>query len=174
MFPKAHAAAYVIGALRLAWYKIYKPLEFYCAYFTARPEDIDVPTIMKGKAAVKNYIETIKNDKDAGKKELDVYENMLIINEMLERGIEILPIDIEKSHAVKFLPENGKMRLPFYALSGVGEKAAISLYETAKEGDFISKEEFQTKAGVSKTVLEKLDELGAFGSLPDTNQISMF
>ncbi len=174
MFPKAHAAAYVIGALRLAWYKIYKPLEFYCAYFTARPEDIDVPTIMKGKAAVKNYIETIKNDKEAGKKELDVYENMLIFNEMLERGIEILPIDIEKSHAVKFLPENSKMRLPFYALSGVGEKAAISLYETAKEGDFISKEEFQTKAGVSKTVLEKLDELGAFGSLPDTNQISMF
>lgn len=174
MFPKAHATAYVIGALRLAWYKIYKPLEFYCAYFTARPEDIDVPVIMKGKDAVKNYLKTIKENKDATQKELDVYENMLIINEMLERGIEILPIDIEHSHSVKFLPENGRMRLPFFALSGVGRKAAISLYEAAQEGNFISKEEFQTKASVSKPLVDRLRELGALGSLPDTNQISMF
>ena len=175
MFPKAHAAAYVIAALRLAWYKVYRPLEFYCAYFTARPDDVDVPTLMKGKAGVKAYMNMVKEKgRDASKKEQDVYNNMLIFNEMLERGIEILPIDIKKSHAVKYVPENGKMRLPFGALSGVGERAAISLYEAAQSGDFISKDEFQTASGASKTVIDMLTELGAFGDLPDTTQISMF
>ncbi|MBQ6816488.1 MAG: PolC-type DNA polymerase III [Clostridia bacterium] len=175
MFPKAHAAAYVISALRLAWYKVYRPLEFYCAYFTARPEDVDVPTILKGKQAVKAYINLIKQKgREASKKELDVYNNMLIFNEMFERGIEVLPIDLKKSHAVKYLPEDGKMRLPFGALSGVGERAAVSLWEAAQQGDFISKEEFQAAAGVSKTVIADLDSIGTLADLPDTNQISMF
>ena len=175
MFPKAHAAAYVISALRLAWYKVHKPLEFYCAYFTARPEDVDVPTILQGKTAVKGYLRMIKEKgREASKKELDVYGNMLIFNEIMERGIGILPINLEKSHAVKYVPENGKIRLPFVALSGVGEKAAISMYEAAQAGDFISKEEFQTQAGVSKTVIEMLTQIGALDSLPDTSQISMF
>ncbi len=175
MFPKAHAAAYVISALRLAWYKVYYPLEFYCAYFTARPEDVDVFTILKGKGAVKAYLKAIEDKgKEATKKELDVYGNMLIFNEMMERGIEILPIDLKRSHAVKYVPENGKIRLPFGALSGVGEKAAISLYEAAQSGDFISKEEFQTQAGVSKTIIESLSSIGVLDELPDTNQISMF
>ena len=175
MFPKAHAAAYVIGALRLAWYKVYKPLEFYCAYFTARPEDVDVPTLMGGIPAVRRYLEEIRNKgRDATQKEMDVYENMLIFNELMTRGIEILPIDLEKSHAMKYLPENGKMRLPFGALSGVGEKAAYAIYEAAQKGDFISKEDFQLQAGVSKTIIQNLADLGALDSLPDTNQISMF
>ncbi len=175
MFPKAHAAAYVISALRLAWYKVYRPLEFYCAYFTARPEDVDIPTLIKGHTAVKAYIRLIKEKgKEATKKELDVYENMLIFNEMMERGIEVLPIDLEHSHAVKFVPENGKMRLPFGSLSGVGKKAAWSLYEAAQKGDFISKEDFQQQAGASKTLIETLSSMGVLNSLPDTNQISMF
>ena len=175
MFPKAHAAAYVIGALRLAWYKVYYPLEFYCAYFTARPEDVDVPTIMGGKTAVRQYLQNIKaKGKEASQKELDVYENMLIFNELMSRGIEILPIDLEKSHAMKYLPENGKMRLPFGALSGVGEKAAYAIYEAAQKGNFISKEDFQLEAGVSKTIIQNLADLGALDSLPDTNQMSLF
>lgn len=175
MFPKAHAAAYVIGALRLAWYKVYYPLEFYCAYFTARPEDVDVPTIMGGKEAVRRYLQNIKaKGKDATQKELDVYENMLIFNELLSRGVEVLPIDLKKSHAMKYLPENGKMRLPFGALSGVGEKAAYAIYEAAQKGNFISKEEFQLESGVSKTIIQNLADLGALNDLPDTNQISMF
>ena len=175
MFPKAHAAAYVISALRVAWYKVHKPLEFYCAYFTARPEDVDVPTVIQGKDAVRRYLRDIKaKGKDATKKELDVYNNMLIINEMMSRGIEILPIDINKSHAMKYVPENGKMRLPFGSLSGVGEKAAYSIYETAQKGNFISKEDFQIEAGVSKTIIQNLADLGAMNDLPDTNQISMF
>lgn len=175
MFPKAHAAAYVTAAIRVAWYKVYKPLEFYCAYFTARPEDVDVPTILQGHEAVKQYIRNIKSKgKEATTKELDIYENMLIFNEMMSRGIEILPIDISKSHAMKFVPEDGKMRLPFGALSGVGEKAAYSIYEAAQKGNFVSREDFQIEAGVSKTIIQNLADLGAMNDLPETNQMSMF
>ena len=175
MFPKAHAAAYVISALRVAWYKVHRPLEFYCAYFTARPEDVDVPTVIQGHEAVKKYIRDIKaKGKEASKKELDVYNNMLIFNEMMARGIGVLPIDIKKSHAMKYVPEDGKMRLPFGALSGVGEKAAYSIYEAAQRGNFVSREDFQLEAGVSKTIIQNLADLGAMNELPDTNQISMF
>lgn len=175
MFPKAHATAYVISAIRVAWYKVYKPVEYYCAYFTARPEDVDVPTLLKGREAVKRYLRDIKaKGKEASKKELDVYENMLIFNEMMARGIEVLPIDLKHSHAMKYVPENGKMRLPFGALSGVGEKAAYSIYEAAQKGDYVSVEDFSLNAGVSKTVIKDLVDLGAMGDLPDTNQISMF
>ncbi len=175
MFPKAHASAYVISAIRVAWYKVYKPLAFYCAYFTARPEDVDVPTILKGHAAVKQYIKDIEaKGHEASKKELDVYNNMLIFNEIMARGIEVLPIDINKSHAVKFVPEDGKMRLPFGALSGVGKKAAYSIYEAAQAKKFLSKEDFRMEAGVSKTIIDDLANLGAFGDLPDTNQLSLF
>ena len=175
MFPKAHAAAYVTAAIRVAWYKVYKPLEFYCAYFTARPEDVDVPTLMGGRPAVQKYLRAIKaKGKEATIKELDVYENMLIFNEMMARGIEVLPIDINKSRAMKFLPEDGKMRLPFGALGGVGEKAAYSIFEAAQKGNFVSKEDFQVEAGVSKTIIQNLADLGAMNDMPDTNQISMF
>ena len=175
MFPKAHAAAYVISALKIGWYKVYRPLEYYCAYFTARPEDIDVDTLLKGHSAVKALIsDTAAKGKEATKKEIDVYNNLLIFNEMMARGIEILPIDIKHSHAMKFLPENGKMRLPFGALSGVGEKAAYSIYEAAQRGDYVSKEDFASMAGVSKTIIEKLSDLGALADLPDTNQMSLF
>lgn len=175
MFPKAHAAAYVISALKIGWYKVYRPLAYYCAYFTARPEDIDVDTLLKGKDAVRAIIaETAAKGKEATKKELDIYNNLLIFNEMMSRGIEILPVDLKHSHAMKFLPEDGKMRLPFGALSGVGEKAAYSIYEAATKGDYVSKEDFASMAGVSKTVIEKLSELGALDDLPDTNQMSFF
>lgn len=175
MFPKAHAAAYVISALRIAWYKVHKPVEYYCAYFTARNEDVDVPTLCKGKDEVRRVIREIKNKgKEAGKKELDIMNNLLIFNEMMSRGIEVLPISLSKSHAMKFLVEDGKMRLPFGALSGIGEKAAWSLYEAAQAKNFISKDEFQTEAGVSATIIQNLSELGALEDLPDTTQMTLF
>ena len=175
MFPKAHAAAYVISAIKLGWYKVYKPLEFYCAYFTARPEDVDVPTVIQGRDAIRRQMSVIKSKgREATKKEMDTYDTLLIFNEMMARGIEILPIDINHSHAMKYLPENGKMRLPFGALSGVGEKAAYSIYEAATKGNFVSREDFAIEAGVSKTIIQNLADLGAMKDLPDTNQISMF
>ncbi len=175
MFPKAHAAAYVISALRLAWYKVYKPLEFYCAYFTARPEDVEVDIITKGRGAVVSAINSIKQKgKEASAKELSVLDNLYIFNEMLARGIEILPVDLNKSHAVKYVPENGKMRLPFGAISGMGDKAAFAVYETAQKGNYISKEDFQIEAGVTKAVMQSLNDLGVLDAIPDTNQMSMF
>ena len=175
MFPKAHAAAYVISAIRLGWYKVYRPLEFYCAYFTARPEDVDVPTVIKGRGAVLSKMNEIKSKgNEATKKELDTYDTLLIFNEMMARGIEILPININHSHAMKYLPEDGKMRLPFGALSGVGEKAAYSIYEAAQKGNFVSREDFAVEAGVSKTIIQNLADLGALADLPDTNQMSLF
>lgn len=175
MFPKAHAAAYVTAAIRVGWYKVYKPIEFYCAYFTARPDDVDVETVLKGKDAVKAYIRNIKQKgKEATKKELDVYENMLIFNEMFERGLEVLPIHLHKSHSRKFLVEDGKMRLPFGALGGVGEKAADALYEAAQSGNFLSRQEFQMESGVSKTIIQTLTDMGVLNELPETNQMTLF
>lgn len=175
MFPKAHAAAYVISALKIGWYKVYKPLEYYCAYFTARPEDVDVPTIIGGISKVRNVMNAIKSKGNAAeKKELDNYKNLMIFNEMMSRGIEVLPIDINHSHAVKYLPEDGKMRLPFCAMSGCGEKAAYAIYDAAKRGNFVSREDFAIEAGVSKTIIQNLADLGAMKDLPDTNQISLF
>jgi len=175
MFPKAHAAAYVISALRIAWYKVYRPLEYYCAYFTARPEDVDVPTITAGIETVRKVMSAIKaKGKEAEKKEQDNYKNLLIFNEMMSRGIGVLPIDIKHSHAVKYLPEDGKMRLPFCAMAGCGEKAAYSIYEAAQKGNFVSKEDLCVEAGVSKTIIQNLADMGALNDLPDTNQISMF
>ena len=175
MFPKAHAAAYVIAALRLAWYKVYRPIAFYCAYFTARPGDIDILTLLKGKDAVRRLLNEIKaKGREASNKEQAVYENMLIMNEMLQRGIEVLPLDLKKSHAVKYLVEDGKMRPPFGSLNGVGDTAAWSIYETAQKGDFLSKEDFRIESGISKTILEQLDAVGVLSDLPDSNQLSFF
>ena len=103
-----------------------------------------------------------------------VLDNLYIFNEMMERGIEVLPIDLNKSHAVKFLPEDGKMRLPFGSISGMGDKAAFAVYEAAQKGNFISVEDFGIEAGVSKAVVQSLVDLGVMKDIPDTNQISMF
>ncbi|MBQ9768850.1 MAG: hypothetical protein IJW27_01470, partial [Clostridia bacterium] len=97
-----------------------------------------------------------------------------IFNEMFERGLEVLPIDLHKSHSRKYLVEDGKMRLPFGALGGVGDKAAEALYEAAQAGNYISKEEFQIQAGVSKTIIQTLADMGVLDELPDTNQMTLF
>ena len=165
----------MIAALRLGWYKVYYPVEFYCAYFTARPEDVDILTVLKGKEAVRRLMnETRAKGREASNKETAVYNNMLILNEMLWRDIEVLPLDLKKSHAVKYRVENGKVRPPFGALDGVGDKAAYAIYEAAQKGEFISKEEFRVESGISKTVLAQLDAIGVLGDLPDTNQLSLF
>lgn len=175
MFPKAHAAAYMISTLRLGWYKVHYPVEYYAAYFTVRGEDIDGMLLMKGRDALKAKMHEINmKGRDATAKEKATVAKFEILNEMLARGIEILPIDLKKSHARKYLVEDGKIRLPFSSLSGVGENAAEALQEAVEKGDFISKEELRLASGVSKTVIDTLSEAGALDFLPDTNQMSLF
>ena len=175
MFPKAHAAAYMIAALRLGWYKVHKPVEFYCAYFTVRSDDIEADTLMKGHDAVKRRINEIKlMGNAAGVKEKGVLDNLNIFNEMMCRGIKVLPIDLLKSDPRKFLVEDGNMRLPVGVLPGVGEKAAADIGRAVREGIFLSVDDLQIESGVSKSVIEALRSAGALSFLPDTNQMSLF
>ncbi|MGN0486139.1 MAG: PolC-type DNA polymerase III [Acutalibacteraceae bacterium] len=176
MFPKAHAAAYVSAALRLGWYKIYYPLEYYAAYMTVRGGDIDAATVLKGRGAVKELMADIKRrGKEAQPKEINMYPSLQVVNEMMARGIELLPVDIYKSDATVYQIEDGKIRMPFGALSGVGENAAIAL-ANAREGvsEFVSIDDFAQRAGASTATVEALRQVGAFGSLPETRQILFF
>ncbi len=175
MFPKAHAAAYMISTLRLGWYKVYKPLEYYAAYFTVRGESFDAKSALEGKEAVEAKIKEIEDKGNgASAKEKTDLATLQIVNEMLARKIRVLPISIFKSEAKKFLIEDGALRLPFSSMPGVGEAAAESLAEVVKKGGFLSIEDVARESKVSKTVIEQLKELGAFGDLPDSNQMTLF
>lgn len=179
MFPKAHAAAYVIAAMRLAWYKLYRPLEYYATYMTVRGEDIDTVSVLQGRAAVKAKMKEIDEKmktKQATAKEEGTFTSLQVINEMLARGIEVLPIDIYKSSANKYTIEDGKIRLPFSALSGCGGGAAQGLEDARNDGkgEFLSIEEVQLRSGAPKSIIAALEESGAFSTLPKTTQISFF
>ena len=175
MFPKAHATAYLIGAIKLGWFKVHMPVEFYATYFTVRNDDFDAETALGGKEATFEAIQDYKKRyNELSKKEMDTYEMMLLINEMLQRGVELLPIDIKKSSATDFLVEDGKIRLPFCVISGLGAKAAGEIVEKSKGVDFSSVEEFKIKTGLSTSVVDALERVGAFGSAPKTSQMSLF
>lgn len=179
MFPKAHAAAYVIAALRLGWYKIYKPLEYYTAFLTVRGGDLDAVTVVKGRAAVKNKMREIDDKvkmKQASAKDKDQYTALQVVNEMMARGIELLPVDIYKSEAKAYVIEDGKIRMPFAALSGIGENAAVPLAAARDDGkgEFLSIEDFANRGKAGKSVIEMLTECGAFGDLPKSAQMSLF
>ena len=176
MFPKAHAAAYVSAALRLGWYKIYYPLEYYAAFMTVRGGDIDAAAVLGGRDAVKRLMADIKlKGKDAAPKEINMYPSLQVVNEMMARGIEFLPVDIYKSDALIYKIEDGKIRMPFGALSGVGENAAIALAEAREGGvEFVSIDDFAQRASASSSTIEALRAVGAFADLPETRQMTLF
>lgn len=175
MFPKAHAAAYMIATLRLGWYKVHKPTEYYAAYFSVRGENFDGATVLKGINAVREKMKNIKaKGYEASAKDEAEYANLQIINEMLARGIEVLPVDIYKSEAKMFVIEGNKIRLPFSSLSGVGDAAAEVLAEKGKQGEYLSVEDLQARTKISKAVIETLREVGALNGLPESSQLSLF
>ncbi len=175
MFPKAHAAAYVIAAIRLCWFKINRPLEFYATFFTVRGEDFDPVSAVKGLDAVKVKMAEIKaKGNEKSKKEEDLFGALQMTREMLARGFEFLPVSMEKSHYKIYRCEDGKIRIPFGALPGCGETAAKSLYEVAQKGDYSSAEDIMNKAKVSKTVIQTLRDAGALEGIPETNQLTFF
>lgn len=176
MFPKAHAAAYVMSAIRLGWYKVNMPIAFYGAMFTVAPGGFDAGIIGKGRGNVVSTIKEIEKmgKKEASPKELASIPSLQLANECMARGFKFLPVDIEKSHSYVFQPENGNLRMPFSALAGLGENAAANIVAAREEEPFFSVEDLQTRAKLSKSVIEILRVNGALDNLDETDQLTMF
>ncbi|MHC5267607.1 PolC-type DNA polymerase III [Enterococcus sp. LJL98] len=175
MFPKAHAAAYVLMALRVAYFKVYFPILYYCAYFSVRASDFDLVAMSKGKEAVKDAIDEINHKgMDASMKEKNLLTVLEIANEMLERGYEFGMIDLYKSDAENFVIEGNKLIAPFRAVPSLGANVANQIVESRKDGPYLSKEDLANRGKVSKTVIEYMTENGVLKDLPDENQLSLF
>lgn len=179
MFPKAHAAAYVSAAMRLGWYKLYHPIEYYAAFMTVRGGDTDALTVGKGRTAVKQKMAEIKekaDKKEASATEQDQYVALQVVNEMMARGIEFLPIDLYKSEAKVYKIEDGKIRMPFGAMPGTGEAAAQALADARDDGagKYTSVQDIKNRSRVSTAVLEMLRSVGALEGLPEDDQLTLF
>ncbi len=176
MFPKAHAAAYIIAALRVAWFKVHYPAEYYAAFLTGRGGDFDAATVQGGIDTVKLVMDNIREQgKEASQKDQDTAELLHVVYEAMLRGVEFLPVDLYKSHWYQFKMEDGKIRLPFSAIAGLGEAAARSLYDEADPTDpFISCDELQNRTGITKAVLQSLRDLGVTVGIPETSQMTFF
>lgn len=173
LFPKAHAAAYVISAIRLAWYKVHKPVEFYCTMFTVAPNGFDATVARQGKQYVVNYIKDIRQrGKDASPKEIASISTLQLMNEAMARGIRFLPIDLEKSHSYAFLPENGGIRMPFSSMPGLGENAAENIIQARNEEPFFSVEDLRIRAKLSNSVIEMLRSGGVLDHISETDQLT--
>ena len=177
LFPKAHAVAYVMMAFRIAWFKVNYPLAFYAAYFYRRSQKggFDAVMMTNGIESVKANIKAIDDNENATAKDEDLLTTLEVVYEFYLRGLDFLPIDLYKSHATKFLIEDGKLRPPFVAISGLGESAAEDLVRGREGRQFLSVEEVAIACPkVSKTHIQMLKDAGAFGSMPETNQVSLF
>ncbi|MBQ7335031.1 MAG: PolC-type DNA polymerase III [Clostridia bacterium] len=174
LFPKAHAAAYVMSAIRLAWYKVHKPVEFYCTMFTVAPNGFDAQIVRGGKANVVAVMRDIqKRGKEASPKEQASVTVLQLINEAMARGVRFLPVDLQKSHSYAFLPENGAIRMPFSSLPGLGESAAQNIIQARDEEPFFSVEDLQIRAKISKSVIEMLRTNGVLDNVSETDQLTM-
>ena len=175
MFPKAHAAAYVTNAVRIAWFKVHMPLAYYAAYFSIRAKAFDAEYMIYGKEKVKQKMQEIeKLGNDATPKDAEMYDDLQLVNEMYERGFEFLPIDLYKSHSKNFLIEDGKLRPPLNSMAGLGPIAAESIYQARLEEPFECIEDMQVRAKVGKSVTELLDKFDCLKGMTKSNQMSLF
>ncbi|MBO7196692.1 MAG: PolC-type DNA polymerase III [Clostridia bacterium] len=175
MFPKAHAAAYVMSAIRLAWYKIYYPMEFYAAFLTVAPGGFDAEIVGRGYEGVNAVIKELEEKgNEATQKENQTCQTLYLVREALARGVKFLNVDLKKSDGTAFLPENGKIRMPFNSLPGLGETAAEKILEAREKYDIYSVEDLREHTGISKTVIELLRRNHVLDGLSETNQFSMF
>ena len=176
MFPKAHAAAYVTNAFRIAWFKVHMPKAYYAAFFSIRAADnFDAGFMIQGKEKVKNKMKEIDMAGNAAqKKDQDMYPVLELALEFYERGLKFLPIDLYKSHWKNFLIEGDAIRPPINSISGMGPIAAESIYKAAKEEQFMSIDEIRIRAKVGDSIINLLREFGCLNGLPESNQISLF
>ncbi|AIF43728.1 PolC-type DNA polymerase III [Virgibacillus sp. SK37] len=175
MFPKAHAAAYVLMAVRIAYFKVHHPIYFYAAYFTVRADDFELDTMIKGSSAIRKRMEEIyAKGNDASPKEKNLLTVLEISLEMCERGYGFNKVDLYKSSATEFIVEEDRLLPPFNAVDGLGTNAALSIVKAREEGEFLSKEDLRERSRISKTVLEYLDNHGCLEGMAEKNQLSLF
>nr|WP_083180133.1 PolC-type DNA polymerase III [Paenibacillus yonginensis] len=175
MFPKAHAAAYVISAVRTAYFKLYHPIEYYATYFSVRGEDFDIELFCQGYEAINRKIDEIEQKGfQALPKEKSMLPILEMALEMTARGFSFKSIDLYRSDATKFIVDGDSLIPPFSALAGIGENAAKNIAAAKEQGEFLSIEDFQQKSKASKTIIELLGQLGCFRGLPESNQLSLF
>ena len=175
MFPKAHAAAYVMMAWRIAYCKVFYPLAYYAAYFSIRATAFSYELMCRGKEKLEGYMHEYEKRKDElSKKEQDTYKDMRLVQEMYARGFEFLPLDIYKSEPHHFQIVDGKLLPALNTIDGLGDNAAVAIAEAAKDGIFLSKDDFRERTKVSKTTIELMSDLGLFGDMPESNQLSLF
>ncbi|EHL2551660.1 PolC-type DNA polymerase III, partial [Listeria monocytogenes] len=175
MFPKAHAAAYVLMAVRIAYFKVHYPLYFYATYFTVRADDFDLTSMVNGKEAVKATMKEV-NDKgmEASTKEKNLLTVLEIANEMLARGFHFQKVDLYKSSADEFIIDGDSLIPPFNAIPSLGTNVAKQIVAARENGEFLSKEDLQQRGKVSKTIIQYMDDQGCLEGLPDQNQLSLF
>ncbi len=175
MFPKAHAAAYVMMAYRIAWFKVFQPLAYYAAYFSIRATSFSYELMCMGKERLEYYMAEIRKKGDlATQKEQATLKDMRIVQEMYARGFDFVPIDLYKAKAHRFQIMDQKLMPALDTIDGLGDKAADAVVEAAAKGKFLSKDDFRDRTKVSKTVIDLMDDLGLFGDIPQSNQISLF
>ena len=175
MFPKAHAAAYVLMGVRVAYFKVHHPILYYAAYFTVRAEDFDLDSMAKGSNSIRAQIEEINaKGLEASNKEKNLLTVLELALEMCERGFSFQTVDLYRSSANEFIIDGNSLIPPFNAIPGLGTNAAFNIVKAREEGEFLSKEDLQKRGKVSKTILEFLDQQGCLESLPDQNQLSLF
>ena len=177
MFPKAHAAAYVMMAWRIAYCKVYHPLAYYAAYFSIRATSFNYELMCLGKERLEYHMkdyEARRKAKQLSNKEEDTLKDMKLVQEMYARGFDFVPIDIFRAEASRFQIIDGKLMPALATIDGMGDKAAEAIVDAAKDGPFLSKDDFRQRTKVPKTVVDLMADLHLLGDLPESNQLSLF